>query len=663
MSSPRTDPGPLNPKNMFTFWAAALLFFLFYLTVCPLLFHLVLLPHASLEKYGFRVLYHEEPNLLNQAAKVGFQANSRLQLKKPFCSLKALAFLKIKTPGFYSFFLSTQARAKLSINNQIILKTPGTRQGGLFLDKGPHFIELALNGSQAKAELLLSLPGKEDFKLITGNKLAYLDLGNAGQWLFILDLLEKTALLGFGFCLLWPLLKPLGNWVVKQIKTTPKAFILLMSLALCWIIGFTAYYPAGLGSRRPMVRVDGFNYFAYLPSLIIHKDLGMQSLYPAAKAYRYLPSHEKTLKHTYTGLTFNPQTGRYVSDHTIGVSLMITPFFLSAHYLNLILDQPADGFSMLYQYFVGLAALFYTLAGFAFLAALLRKYFSWQTTYVTCFCLFLGTNLFNYTVNEVSYSHVYTFSLLAAYLYFTEKWSQIADLKNTIILGVLWGLLTLVRLPNLMVIMFPCLYGLCGSRSLGGQVSWLWRKRLHLASMGLLLGVVMLPQAVLWKITAGSWLVNPQAFAGLPGLNIWQPELFNVLFSVQKGVFFWSPILLLALAGLFLMPKHLPQWFSGSLLFWGAVAWVIASYWLWTYGHSFGHRGFIDAYPVLALPMATLLERIKSRSSIFFGIAGIIIVFLIYVNLCLTMQYWQGDLPGRNMTWKIFQQINWWRFW
>ncbi|WP_156360785.1 hypothetical protein [Dethiosulfatarculus sandiegensis] len=665
MPSPGTEPDPKNRKSILTPWAGAVLFLLFYLSVWPLLFHLVLLPHASLQKYGFRVLHFKEANLLNKEDKVGFRKSSELRLSQSDESLKALAFLKIEKSGFYSFFLSGTARAKLAVNNQIILETPGAHQGGLYLDKGPHFIELTLSAGQTNsgADLLLSLPGKENFQLIAGKKLAYLDLGNVGQWLFVLDFLEKIALLGFGICFLWPLFRPLSKWIKNRVANFPKTAALLLALALFWIIGFSAYYPVEIGARRPAVRVDGFNYFAYLPSLIIHRDLGMQSLYPAAKAYKYLPAWEKALSHTYTGLTFNPETGRHVSDHTIGVSLMIAPFFLGAHYLSLLFDQPVDGFSSFYQYSVGMAALFYTLFGFAFLAALLRKHFSRRTTFTPCICLFLGTNLFNYTVNEVSYSHVYSFALVACFIYFTEKWHSEPTIRNSLILGGVWGLLALVRLPNLMVIMFPCLYGLYGYRNLKEQVVWLWQKRLQLLLMVLLFGLAMLPQLLLWKLTAGSWLINPQAYAGLPGLNIWQPELLNVLFSVEKGAFFWSPILIMSLFGLFFMPRYLPQWFIPSLLFWGAVTWVIASYWLWTYGHSFGHRGFTDAYPVLALSMATLLQQVESKSRATLWITGILLIALVYVNLCLTVQYWQGSLPGRNMTWEIFQKIHWWRFW
>ena len=33
-----------------------------------------------------------------------------------------------------------------------------------------------------------------------------------------------------------------------------------------------------------------------------------------------------------------------------------------------------------------------------------------------------------------------------------------------------------------------------------------------------------------------------------------RPHLFGVLFSVQKGVFFWSPLLILAVLGFLVMP-------------------------------------------------------------------------------------------------------------
>lgn len=49
---------------------------------------------------------------------------------------------------------------------------------------------------------------------------------------------------------------------------------------------------------------------------------------------------------------------------------------------------------------------------------------------------------------------------------------------------------------------------------------------------------------------SGHWVLNAYGAQG-EGFDWLQPEIANVLFSLRGGVFFWCPVLLTGVAGLF----------------------------------------------------------------------------------------------------------------
>src|SRR5207245_1433674 len=112
----------------------------------------------------------------------------------------------------------------------------------------------------------------------------------------------------------------------------------------------------------------------------------------------------------------------------------------------------------------------------------------------------------------------------------------------------------------------------------------------------------------------------------------------NVLFSVDRGVFFWAPVLLLSLIGLVLIRRYLKEWVLPLYVFLPVWLWLMASWESWQFGESYGHRVFIDIFPLLALALATVYSRAKSGAT---KNALVIIVGLcIFANLFLIYQFW-----------------------
>ena len=70
--------------------------------------------------------------------------------------------------------------------------------------------------------------------------------------------------------------------------------------------------------------------------------------------------------------------------------------------------------------------------------------------------------------------------------------------------------------------------------------------------------LVLAPQLALYKWITGQWFVNAYVTHGM-GFSFGSPHLVGVLFSPQKGLFFWSPILLLSVAGVFVATGPRPR--------------------------------------------------------------------------------------------------------
>ena len=109
-----------------------------------------------------------------------------------------------------------------------------------------------------------------------------------------------------------------------------------------------------------------------------------------------------------------------------------------------------------------------------------------------------------------------------------------------------------------------------------------------------------LPQLAIYYEATGHWIVSSY---GDLGFTFTSPHLWGVLFSVQKGLFFWSPLLLAAVAGFWLAPETRPFALAAGLIV-AVDTYLIASWWDWQFGGSYGHRGFVDVLPFFAIGLA-----------------------------------------------------------
>lgn len=418
-------------------------------------------------------------------------------------------------------------------------------------------------------------------------------------------------------------------------------YFYLFVVALSIVVDFWLISGFVDGSGFPMIRSDGDGYYIYLPTLLIHKTLDFS-----------------VLKHHFAGNIINcpgiylyAPTGKFMNVYPIGVAVLMSPFFLIAHVLTQTTGLfAADGYSLLYQCSPLVSALFYYLLGTYFLFKSLLKHFNENVSLLTIVFVTFGTSLFHYTTFDSPFSHIYSFCFVSLLVYLTRKFWFNKSLKSIILLGITIGILFLIRNYNLIYIAYFFLYPLQPANSISKflfqnlQVYWVNTRRILIVS--LVSFITVTPQFLVWKALADNFIVYSYGDYGFKWLS---PRIGEVLFSTDKGLFFWAPTLIVAVIGLCIGIKqnHDKQLrniaiASTTILF--LLIYIIASWQVWNFGASYGHRGFVDAYAFFAFGLAIAIEySFLSRNNKILNFTALI-VFTLLINVQM-YNYWIGVIP------------------
>jgi len=77
---------------------------------------------------------------------------------------------------------------------------------------------------------------------------------------------------------------------------------------------------------------------------------------------------------------------------------------------------------------------------------------------------------------------------------------------------------------------------------------------------------------------------------------------------------------------------------------------LLASWWSWWNGGSFGLRSFVDIYGVMALPLAALIDTSLRSRKIVRILSLSVLAFFLYMNQFQTIQYTKGFIHHTGMT-------------
>ena len=416
------------------------------------------------------------------------------------------------------------------------------------------------------------------------------------------------------------------------------------------LIALVAYFAVYGGLGGAPIKSDGYSYYVYLPSWFIYKDISLEALAREWYGGTY-PG--------FTGLRRWPSTGRWMNLHPIGTAILETPFFAAGDALSWWSNFPRDGFSLYYQHAAGFSGLAYFVAGLAVLRRILTHRFSTGVVLATLVCITWGTNLFHYGVFDGTFSHAFAFFEICLWLWIVEAWWRPGGATGlrTIALGLAAGVIALTRHTNVIFLGVLPLFGVSSWRDVPLRLEALWQRRGAVVLAGVTAALTLAPQLALYHRTTGSWLVNAYVtHAASVGFRFGSPHVVEVLFSTQKGLFFWSPILLLAVAGLFLRSEPARDFRVAAIVLLAAQIYLTASWSEWQFGASYGHRAFTDGLGLMAPFLAAMFERVADRR-IARGLVSLGAAAAVLLSIAQMIQYWIGILPFANTTWSQYRAL------
>jgi hypothetical protein len=394
------------------------------------------------------------------------------------------------------------------------------------------------------------------------------------------------------------------------------------------------------------IHTDGAGYYAYLPKWFIYTDSkGFNFLKPITDKYKN--------PHFISGIRIDEHHPDGFDKYYVGTAILSSPIFLINHGINLLLYGKGDGYSKSYQLTVSFNALLFYLLGIIGLIKILRFFnLEYGVIALSIILITFGTNLNFYTVYFPSFSHVYSFALIAWFFYFSLIFGSELKKKNILILALLLGLIFLVRPTNVLIVfMLPFCFKSFKDFIIEVKNLCLNHKKvLFLSSFVILLLVSF--QLFVNFFQIGTFTLN--TYSGESFSYLSNPKWKEVLFSFKKGYFMYAPIMVLSIPGLYYLFK------SDRILFFGWISIVIiltyvtSSWWCWWYGGGLGMRPFVEFLPILILPIPFLLDKLNR-----YLLVGFLVIsyFGIYVYQIYQIQYNKNILHYDGVTKEQFTRV------
>jgi hypothetical protein len=398
---------------------------------------------------------------------------------------------------------------------------------------------------------------------------------------------------------------------------------------------------------------DAVHYFVYLRSLVFDHDLHFQNEY--IRLYRLTPPPPPDTEWVFTPLP----TGYTRNVMPIGPALVWAPLYLlttaGAWLLHLAgLAEPADGFSRVFQATAALSGIGAATLGAWLAFGLARDLVGPVLALWATLAVWLGSSALYYSLVSPTYSHAASMLVTSLTIYAWWRTRHRRTITRYAMVGGLVGLATLVRPQDVVFLAAPLLDAVGDARAGdgGAERRWLTAGARALAACGAA-AIVFSPQMMVWSTIYGSVLLVPQG----SGFMRWsEPHLLAVLFSTTRGLFTWTPVLLIAVFGLYRLGvahRHLGMTLGVIFVLSCYVNAAVADWWA---GEAFGARRFVSCFPRFVAGTAVVLARWRDRPAWCASAA----VLVIALNMLLLLQYqlylkgWRDLAPYPDDFWSLW---------
>jgi hypothetical protein len=235
---------------------------------------------------------------------------------------------------------------------------------------------------------------------------------------------------------------------------------------------------------------------------------------------------------------------------------------------------------------------------------LARRYTDRSSAGIAALAVWLGSHALYYALVSPAYSHAASMLTTAWFFWYWLNPEAVFSARRSATLGAIAGLCALMRWQDALFLVVPLL------ETVRSPATWARRGLAAVAALGGWLAAFA-PQMAVWHVLYGQAFTVPQG----PSFMQWtQPHLVAVLFSIERGLFTWAPLLVLGAIGLALFAAQHRRWRLG-------IVWIVAMSWYvnaavadWWAGEAFGARRFLSLSPLFTLGLALWISGASSTS-------------------------------------------------
>jgi hypothetical protein len=406
---------------------------------------------------------------------------------------------------------------------------------------------------------------------------------------------------------------------------------------------------------NPWVRGDGVGYYAFGRALLIDHDLNFkQDWLRANPSFRLgrTDASGNVLPSEYTS------TGHLDNHFSIGPAILWSPFLLAAHLGVLSYDAlgghvSPDGFAKPYVISMALGTAMYGFLALWISFQLARKYLAEQYAFLATLGIWFASSLPLYMYFNPSWSHALSAFIVALFVWYWDRTRESRSWSEWVILGAMGGVMMDVYPPNAILLLFPALECLSSYWQKLTRRNWksFSHELLKNAAFSVALLAAFLPTLIVKKVIYGSYFNF--GYGELWFLN--SPALLKVCFSADHGLFSWTPIILPAVIGLWLLRKRDEILGLHSIIAFAAFLYLIGSYEDWDGLSSFGSRFFVSLTVPFVLGLAGFIDYFarawnERRTWL---VAQAATIMLVLWNFGLIFQWGTHLIPARGpISWR-----------
>lgn len=358
---------------------------------------------------------------------------------------------------------------------------------------------------------------------------------------------------------------------------------------------------------------DEIQYFAYTHSLFFDGDLDFSNEY----LYFYESDRVK-FERIYEDLykKREPLTSLPLNVAPVGTGLMWLPSFTLAHLFVLAANAlgasiPANGYSQPYITAICLTSYLLACLGLLLCYSLARRYFHPWVSALSVVTAWLATSLIFYSVVAPPWSHATSLFAVTLFLWYWDKTrhANMRTIRQWVLLGASAGLMMLVREQDALFVLVPVI-------EVAAKIWTAYRARLEtvrrllfsllrgLIVMGVMAGLLFIPQLLAYRGITGNF--SPSKVVS--GKFTWtSPNFLNVLFAPDHGLIPWTPLVLVALVGLFFLWRDHKVLTTALVTVFLLQVYVAGSFLTWQSASSFGQRRFINSTAIFVLGLCALV--------------------------------------------------------